>query len=71
MFDPSPVLDAGRVSGAVTDPCSAATTSWRFADIPVAPAPNPPSSVVQPKLVVGSAGERLEREADAVADRVM
>ena len=48
---------------------------------PVAPAVRPQSSlrpsvvgrrlVVQPKLVVGRADDRLEREADAVSDRIM
>jgi len=62
---------AGEPLRSASDRRVASAASWDFSKIPVLPAPSRPAAVVQKKLVVGSAVDPLEREADAMADRVM
>ncbi len=59
-----------RPLASASDQGMASNASWDFARISVHPAPPPPPAL-QKKLVVGSSHDPLEREADAMADRVM
>jgi hypothetical protein len=52
------------------------SATWNFATLPILPAESTrglaaPARVLQPRLEIGAVDDPLEREADAVADRVM
>jgi len=62
-----------RLEGGVAAPIR---TAWDFGALPIFPpeqprGPAPPARVLQPKLEIGAVDDPLEREADAVAERVM
>lgn len=64
-------LAGARQSAGATGDRSPSQLSWNLAGIAIVPAPNPPTLVAQRKLIIGASDAPLEREADAVADRVM
>src|SRR6266446_2749826 len=64
-----PFADEKFAGAAGPSQTRASSIGWNFASTPVSEAPS--CWHLQPKLEIGSVDDPLEREADAVADRVM